>query len=304
MRPLIVGTRGSALAMCQTRSVQAKLQAIAPDRRFQVQTIQAQADRDPELSLAHLGGEGVFVKELEAALMCREIDLAVHSLKDLPLEIPNDLCLAAVLDRDQACDAWVSRTGELFAAVPAGANVGTSSLRRQSQLLNRRHDLRISEIRGNVDTRLRKLDDGRYDAIVVAACGLIRLRLQNRITEYLDTELMVPEPGQGALAVEARAEDAEVLELLSRLDHATTRACVESERAFLRALGGGCRVPIAAYARDDEGTLALMGRVVAADGSAKVDGLLRGSMTDPLALGSRLAAQLESQGASRLLARS
>ncbi len=301
MRPLVIGTRGSSLAMCQAHIVQTALEERSPDRRFSVKTLTSHADRNPELSLTAMGGEGVFVKELEAALIERRIDLAVHSLKDLPLHCPSGLCIAAVLEREEPRDALISRAGASFAELPAGARVGTSSLRRRSQLLRRRQDLELLEIRGNVDTRLRKLSEGQYDAIVVAACGLIRLGLEARITEQLDLLLMLPEPGQGALAVEARADDHEVVELLGPMNDPVSRACVEAERAFLRALGGGCRVPIAAYASYAHGVISLEGTVVAADGSAQLRGKRDGTMTAPGALGEQLANELIAQGALDLL---
>jgi len=257
MRPLVIGTRGSSLALCQAQIVQAKLEERFPDQAFRLQTIKAEADARPDVPLIAMSGEGVFVKELETALLEGRIDLAVHSLKDLPLAIPSGLRLAAILERDEPRDALVSSSGAVFDRLPPGARVGTSSLRRRSQLLSRRHDVQLLDIRGNVDTRLRKLDEGRYDAIVIAACGLIRLGLEERITEYLDFSVMLPEPGQGALAVEARTEDRQTLERLSVLDDPPTRASVEAERAFLQALGGGCRVPIAAYAALRGGTLEL-----------------------------------------------
>ncbi|MBI4342821.1 MAG: hydroxymethylbilane synthase [Candidatus Omnitrophica bacterium] len=301
MRPLVLGTRGSSLAMCQAQIVQAKLEERFPGRRIDLQTIKAQADQQPELSLIAMGGEGVFVKELEAALLGDRIDCAVHSLKDLPLATPEGLRIAAVLEREEPRDALVSRSGEPFDRLPAGSRLGTSRLRRRSQLCCRRRDLDMVEIRGNVDTRLRKLDEGRYDAIVLAACGLIRLGLEERITEYLDFSLMLPEPGQGALAVEVRADDDETLELLRALEDAPSRACVEAERAFLQALGGGCRVPIAAYASLDGGTLRLEGAVIAADGHHALRGTMEGPMTEPIDLGHRLANQLIAQGAKDLL---
>ncbi len=287
--------------MCQARIVQTRLEERAPDRAFTLQTIKAQADQNPELSLTAMSGEGVFVKELEAALLKGRIDLAVHSMKDLPLEIPRELRIAAVLEREEPADALVSRSGRTLRELPAGSRIGTSSLRRRSQVLLQRKDVELLEIRGNVDTRLRKLDEGRYDAIVLAACGLIRLGLEERITEYLGFKLMLPEPGQGALAVEARAEDYEVCELLGDLEDRASRACVEAERAFLRALGGGCRVPIAAYCAQRDGQLELEGAVIAPDGHAQVRGRLRGDMTEPIALGERLAQQLTAQGARNLL---
>jgi len=301
MRPLTLGTRASSLSLCQAQIVQTKLEERCPGQSVTLRTIKAQADKNPELSLTAMSGEGIFVKELEAALMEGTVDLAVHSLKDLPLEIPRRLCIAAVLEREEPRDALVSRDGSTLGQLPRGSRIGTSSLRRRSQLLHSRGDVQVLEIRGNVDTRLRKLDEGQYDAIVVAACGLIRLGLEERIGEYLDVETMLPEPGQGALAIEARADDGELLELLSTLDDQISRACVEAERSFLRALGGGCRVPIAAYCSCTNGQLELEGAVVAPDGSSQLRGKLSGSMTEPIALGERLADQLGRQGAKDLL---
>ena len=302
MRSLVIGTRGSSLAMCQAQIVQTKLEERSPERTIRLKTIKAHADRNPELSLVAMEGEGIFVKELEGALLEGEVDLAVHSMKDLPLDLPQGLCVAAVLEREEPRDALVAKGGQSFDELPSGSRIGTSSLRRQSQLRHQRSDLQMVEIRGNVDTRLRKLDEGRYDAIVLAGCGLIRLGLEERITEYLDLSRMLPEPGQGALAVEARTDDQEILELLAALNDDVSRACVEAERAFLRALGGGCRVPIAAYASCETGMLQLEGAVIAADGSAQIRGRLEGPMTEPVTLGQRLADQLQSQGAAELLA--
>ena len=301
MRTFRIGTRGSSLAMCQARIVQTLLEERFPGLAFTLHTLSATADRNPELPLTAMSGEGVFVKELESALADQRIDLAVHSLKDLPLDLPESLRIAAVLERDEPRDAVVSRSGQGLDGLPRGSRIGTSSLRRRSQLLRHRSDIEMADIRGNVDTRLRKLDDGRYDAIVVAACGLIRLGLDGRIAECLDFSIMLPEPGQGALAIEARADDADVNDLLRALDDAPTRASVEAERAFLRALGGGCHVPIAAYAAHVGEMLELEGAVVASDGHAQVRGQLSGPVSEPHALGDRLANQLISQGAKELL---
>ena len=301
MRPRILGSRGSSLAMCQAHIVQTRLEECFPQQAFTLQTIKAQADHNPELSLTALSGEGVFVKELEAALVDGRIDMAVHSMKDVPLDTAPTLRIAAVLEREEPRDALVSRSGQSFDALPGGVRIGTSSLRRRSQLLHQRQDVELMDIRGNVDTRLRKLDEGRYDAIVLAACGLIRLGLEERITEYLGLEQMLPEPGQGALAIEARADDKAMQEMLSALDDPVSRACVDAERAFLRALGGGCRVPIAAYASHRDGTLEIEGAVIAADGHAQIRGKASGPMTHPVALGEQLARQLISQGAKKLL---
>jgi hydroxymethylbilane synthase len=287
--------------MCQAQIVHAMLEERAPGQTIRLQAIKAQADKSPEAPLATIVGEGVFVKELETALLEQRIDLAVHSMKDVPLDVPEGLCIAAVLAREDPRDALVARAGDTFDTLPRRSRIGTSSLRRRSQLLHRRQDLEFCDIRGNVDTRLRKLDEGHYDAVVLAACGLIRLGLEERITEYLDVGWMLPEPGQGALAVEARADDEETLELLRALDDPVSRACVEAERAFLRALGGGCRVPIAAYASIEHGDLHLDGAVIASDGHDKVCGTLTGSMMEPRVVGERLAASLTSQGARQLL---
>ena len=298
---MVIGTRGSSLALCQAQIVQTKLEEQFSGLRFTLKTIKAQADRQPDLPLTAMAGEGVFVKELETALLEGRIDLAVHSLKDLPLDTPRELRIAAVLEREEPRDALVSGSGTLLDQLPPHSRIGTSSLRRKSQLLYQRRDLEIMEIRGNVDTRLRKLDEGRYDAIVMAACGLIRLGLEERITEYLELSQMLPEPGQGALAVEARADDREILKRVSVLEDPVSRSCVEAERAFLQTLGGGCRVPIAAYASCSEGTLELEGVVAAADGHHQIRGKRTGPMAEPVALGEQLARQLTEQGAKALL---
>ena len=290
--------------MRQAQIIQAKLKERCPQQPFALQTITARADQHPERPLADLGGEGVFVKELERALRERRIDVAVHSMKDLPLDLPDGLRIAAVLEREEPRDAFISRSGEPWERLPSGARIGTSSPRRRSQLLRLRADWQLRDIRGNVDTRLRKLDEGRYDAIVVAACGLMRLGLEERITQYLDFASMLPEPGQGALAVEARADDALVGEMAQGLDDPTSRACVEAERAFLRALGGGCRVPIAAYAQATDGQLTLEGAVMAPDGSRQLRDQVSGSVDAPAALGESLAKRLIAQGARELLNKS
>jgi hydroxymethylbilane synthase len=268
---------------------------------MRLEMITALADQRPELSLSAMSGDGIFVRELETALRDGRIDAAVHSMKDLPLDTPEGLCVAAVLQRDEPRDALVSRSGEGMERLPPGARVGTSSLRRQSQLRRCRPDVEAVDIRGNVDTRLRKLDEGRYDAIVVAACGLMRLGLGGRITELLSASQMLPEPAQGALAIEIRADDRRTLALVSRLEHAESRSCVEAERAFLRKLGGGCRVPISAMASLDNATLTLLGAVTSPDGRAELRGTMSGPSGNPIALGEQLAADLASKGAKRLL---
>lgn len=302
MRTYVLGTRGSPLALCQARMVQTLLEERAPGCSIELKTLKAQADRNPELPLAAMAGEGVFVKELEAALLARRVDVAVHSLKDMPLETPAGLWIAAVLAREEPRDALISREGQGFEALPQGTRIGTSSARRGSQLLHRRPDLSVLEIRGNVDTRLRKLQEGRYDAIVVAACGLIRLGLEKRITELFDLSVMLPEPGQGALAIEARADDREVLELVGRLEDPISRACVEAERACLKALGGGCRVPIAAFGEASQGVLRLHAAVLSPDGRQRIEAQGTGQLTKPARLGQDVAARLAKDGAAAVLA--
>lgn len=304
MRPrrALLGTRASALARRQAGLVSEQLQTIHADLEIEVRIIAASADLQPDKPLSAIGGEGVFVKELETALIKGEIDFAVHSLKDLPLAIPNALCIAAVLERDEPRDAIVIRGNLSFDQLPVRARVGTSSLRRKAQLLHHRGDLDIVELRGNVDTRLRKLDEGCYDAIVIAACGLKRLGLENRISDLLDMAWMLPEPGQGALAIEARKTDAATLALLAGLNHPQTQACVAAERAFLAGLGGGCAVPIAAFASESDGKMVLQGAVIAAGGHEQLRGVIEGPLKNGEALGKQLAAQLVAQGAKRLLA--
>ncbi|MBI3322937.1 MAG: hydroxymethylbilane synthase [Candidatus Omnitrophica bacterium] len=300
-RAVVIGTRGSSLSVCQTEIVRVRLEERFPQRRFELKTIKAQADRKPDAPLVAMSGEGIFVKELEQALLDGEVDLAVHSMKDLPLAIPEGLTIAAVTEREDAHDALVSRAGQSWEQLPAGSRIGTSSIRRKSQLLCSRRDVEFVEIRGNVDTRLRKLDEGRYDAIVLAACGLIRLGLEARITAYLPMTQMLPEPGQGALGIEAREGDDDILTMLKTLDDAASRACVSAERAFLRALGGGCRVPIAAYAEAKDGALTLDGAVIAPDGSKRLRDGVSGPAASPDSLGESLAKRLLAQGAKEIL---
>ncbi len=300
-RPIRLGSRGSALALCQAAIVQKQLQSLNPQLEVVIEKITAQADANPELPLSAMSGEGVFVKELEAALLKGQIDFAVHSLKDMPLAIPKALCIAAVLKREEPRDALVARQKTTVDQLPGKARVGTSSLRRKAQLLHHRGDLEILDIRGNVDTRLRKLDEGRYDAIVIAGCGLMRLGMGSRIAELLDMVWMLSEPGQGALAIEARSDDQAIRQLIEPLNDLKTRLCIDAERAFLSALGGGCSVPIAAYASDKGKQLFLQGAVIASDGHEQIRGAIEGALADAQALGKQLADQLTAQGARRLL---
>lgn len=299
---VIVGSRGSALAMAQTQLVIEKLRDLFPQIEFAVMTIKTEGDRWLETTLTQLGGKGVFTKEIEEALLAGKIDLAVHSLKDLPTELPKGVMIGAVLDRADPRDALISREGMKLAELPRGACLGTDSPRRRVQLLAYRRDFQIKSIRGNVDTRLRKLDEGQYDAIVLAAAGLTRLKLQNRVTEYLSTDLMLPAPGQGVLAVEIREDDERIRKLVASLDHVPTRAAMEAERAFLQHLGGGCRVPIAACAQLAGGRLVLEGMIASDDATRLFRDTLSGDPAFPQEVGKRLAERLLDEGAREVLA--
>ena len=295
-RQIIVGTRGSALALAQTQEMLKQLQARHPSVEFVTKVIRTSGDRGQIREI------GAFVKELEEALERGEIDLAVHSLKDLPTQLPEGLVIAAVPERANPRDALISREGLPLEALPQGARVGTGSPRRIAQLLALRSDLEIVPIRGNVDTRLRKLEAGEVDALVLAAAGLERLGRAARIVEVLSPEVMLPAVGQGALALEVRADDEFVLELLQPLDHPETRAAVMAERAFLGALGGGCRVPIAAYGRIEGEQLVLDGLVASPDGRKILKDRLSGSPDEAETLGRELAERLLAAGAAELLA--
>ncbi len=306
-RPLIIGTRGSKLALAQAEWVAAALRQQHPGLQVELRIITTQGDRVLDVALAKVGDKGLFVKEIEIALLQGEIDVAVHSGKDLPSQVPAELVLTAFPQRADPRDALVlpHRTEQpdySLETLPAGALVGTSSLRRSSQLRALRPDLRVQDVRGNVGTRLRKLDEGLYDALLLAAAGLLRLGLGERISRYLDPTTMLPAVAQGALAVETRADDSTTRNLLAALDDPATRAAVLAERACLRRLEGGCQVPIAAHAElQPSGALWLRGLVAALDGSALVQREDTGSSADPEALGSALAEDLLRSGAAPLL---
>ena len=300
IRTCTVGTRGSALALTQTASVITALRSLDPATELAVQRITTKGDVMLDVPLAALGGRGVFVDAIEEALRVRTIDLAVHSAKDLPSRVPSDLAIGAFLERADPRDVIVSRAGSLV-DLPSGARVGTSSLRRVSLIHAVRPDVETVEIRGNVDTRLRKLDAGEYDAIVLAAAGLIRLGLEGRITEWLSPETMLPSPGQGALAIEIRADDADVRALVAPLAHAPTTAALRAERGFLARLGVGCAAAVGAYATvDADGALTLRAMIGAPDGRS-VRGLERGPVTDAESLGAALADRLLAMGGGALV---
>ena len=302
MTPLRIGTRGSPLALWQANHVADRLRPLVGPRPVELVLIRTTGDRVQDRPLAQIGGDGLFTKEIQQALLTDTADVAVHSLKDLPTLPVEGLVLAAVPPRGPSGDAFVSRRHRTFESLPPHAVVGTSSLRRRAQLLHRRPDLRPVEMRGNVETRLRKLEEQGLDALVLAQAGLERLGLGAAITELLDPAWMLPAVGQGALGLECRAEDGDTLGLLRALDDVPSRQAVLAERALLRALGGGCLVPIGAAARVEGDSLTLRGAVLSPDGRGRVAGQAEGPAAEAEALGRRLAEDLLARGARALLA--
>ncbi|BDC52722.1 porphobilinogen deaminase [Bryobacterales bacterium F-183] len=292
---IVIGSRGSQLALWQARWVQSQLEAAGETCRIEI--ITTTGDRITGVPLAKVGTKGLFTKEIEDALLDGSVDLAVHSLKDMPTDLPPGLALAAIPVREDVRDAMV---GSTIADLKPGSLVGTSSLRRTAQLKALRPDLRVESVRGNVDTRLRKLDEGQYDAILLAAAGLRRLGLESRIAEYINPVHMCPAAGQGALAIETRDDRTDVAKRL--LEHTPTRVAITAERALLGALGGGCQVPIGAHATVDGENVHLQGLVAAADGLHIVRGEKRGIAANAAELGRTLAEELMAQGADKLLA--
>jgi hydroxymethylbilane synthase len=301
--PLRIATRKSQLALWQAEHVAAILREAHAGLVIELVPIVTQGDRIQDRSLAAIGGKGLFIKELEVALEEGRADIAVHSMKDLPGDVPGGLMIAAVLERADARDALVAKTALRLGDLPRGARVGTSSLRRQAQLLAARPDLKIEALRGNVDTRLRRLDAGEMDAIVLACAGLIRLGLESRITARLDPEISLPAVAQGVIGIECRSADARTLGLVEALNHQATRVVMDAERAFAHRLGGSCQSPIAAHARIDGGRLALTGLVAEPDGSRLLRDSQSGRIEAPAALGTLLAERMLTAGAGPLLER-
>lgn len=302
MKQLVIATRESALALWQAEHVKARLQALYPDLDIQLLGMTTQGDRILDVTLNKIGGKGLFVKELETALAEGRADLAVHSLKDVPMHLPEGFALAAILQREDPRDALVSNHYASLEELPAGAVVGTSSLRRESQLRARFPHLVVKPLRGNVQTRLRKLDEGEFDAIVLAAAGLKRLGLTDRIRLELSPEQSLPAVGQGALGIEIRADREDVLALLAPLNDAETAACVTAERAMSRALGGSCQVPLGGYAELQGGMLTLRAFVAEPDGSVVYTAQAQAPAAEAEQLGQQLAAQLSEQGAAAIIA--
>ena len=299
---LVIASRESPLAMWQALHIQSRLQALYPEALVEILGMTTTGDQILDTPLAKVGGKGLFVKELETALADGRADLAVHSMKDVPMNLPDGFMLVATGEREDPRDAFVSNDFAALEDLPAGSIVGTSSLRRQSQLQARLPHLKIESLRGNLQTRLRKLDEGQYAAIILAAAGLIRLGLEARIRSAISPELSIPAVGQGALGIEICSNRQDLLSILAPLNHADTQVCVEAERGMSRALAGSCTVPLGAYAVCEADYIRITGFVASVDGKQMLVESVSGSRNQPEALGQKLAAQLRANGADEILA--
>ncbi|CAN5392279.1 hydroxymethylbilane synthase [soil metagenome] len=301
-RSVIIGSRGSALALWQANYVKEHLAGLFPDKQFDIKVIRTTGDQLQDVALSKIGDKGLFTGHIETELLTGEIDLAVHSLKDLQTVQPDGLTIGAVCEREKPNDALISRWFSSIAELPQGASVATGSLRRRSQLLHKRPDLSIVEIRGNVPTRLNKYLESELDGMILAYAGLQRLNLRGEFSHLISTEMMLPAVGQGAVAVEVRNDDKVVLEMASKLNHSETSLCVAAERAFLKRLEGGCQVPIGALATIDGDSIKLDGMVSSLDGSVMYRDTKTGGIADSQRLGIGLAESLIGRGAEQLLA--
>ncbi len=299
---IVIASRESALAMWQAQHIRDRLRALYPQTEVSILGMTTQGDQILEVTLSKIGGKGLFVKELETALEDGSADLAVHSLKDVPMNLPEGFVLAAIGKREDPHDAFISNKFDSLAALPAGSVVGTSSLRRESQLRARFPHLKIEPLRGNVQTRLRKLDEGQYAAIILAAAGLKRLGLGDRIRGIITSEDSLPAVGQGALGIECRTDRADIIALLQPLHDADTAACVMAERTMSRALGGSCQVPLGGFAEVTNGKLRMRGFVASPDGQRMMRAESIGEISNPEALGTIIANELRAQGADVILA--
>jgi len=301
-KKLVIASRESALAMWQARHIQSRLQALYPETEVTILGMTTTGDQILDTPLAKVGGKGLFVKELETALADGRADLAVHSMKDVPMNLPEGFILAATGEREDPRDAFVSNNFSSLEDLPAGSIVGTSSLRRQSQLQARFPHLKIESLRGNLQTRLRKLDEGQYAAIILAAAGLIRLELGHRIRQFIAPEQSIPAVGQGALGIEISADRPDLIATLAPLNHPDTQVCVEAERGMSRALAGSCTVPLGAYAVCEADNIRITGFVASVDGKQMLIETVTGSRNSAEALGKKLASQLIAKGADKILA--
>ena len=298
---LVLGTRGSRLAIWQAEWIQSRILEVASQVSVTLQRIKTSGDKTLDVPLAKIGGKGLFVKEIEEALLREDIDLAVHSLKDVPTVLPKGLAILGVPPREDPRDVLISPKHRTFDNLPKGATIGTSSLRRQAQLLHHRPDLHIVMLRGNVETRLRKVQEGEYDAVVLAAAGMRRMGLDNHVTEYLSPDFSLPAIGQGALGLEGRSQDEFIRKLVAKLNDAPTRTVVSAERSFLDRLEGGCQVPIAAHGVLQGETLVLDGMVASVDGKQLIRETLTGPSSEAQALGTRLAERILDRGGRDIL---
>jgi hydroxymethylbilane synthase len=300
-RHLTIATRESPLALAQAESIKDLLQKHHPHLSVDLLGITTQADKRLDVLLTEIGGKGLFVKELEEALLDGRADIAVHSMKDVPMELPPGLCLPVIGEREDPRDAFVSNEYASLMQLPSGASIGTSSLRRQTQMSVLRNDIILKTLRGNINTRLQRLDNGDYDAIILAAAGLKRMDFGNRIRAYLSVEQSLPSAGQGALGIECREDDEATKALIAPLDHAITNSCVTAERALCRRIGGGCKVPVAAFAQMHRGVLLLRGLVAGQDGIHILRAQLEGEAKNAESIGTRVGEELLQQGAEKIL---
>jgi len=301
--PITIGTRGSQLALWQANWVKDAILSRHPDQTVALKIIKTKGDIILDVPLAKVGGKGLFVKEIETALLDGSIDLAVHSMKDMPADFPKGLCIGAIPEREKPQDVLVTRFGHPLDQLKQGARIGTSSLRRSAQLLHLRPDIRIVPLRGNLDTRIKKLESESLDAIVLAAAGMLRMGLADRITQVLDESVMLPAVGQGALCIEIREDDPRITPLIAELDHMPTRQVVVGERAFLNRLEGGCQVPIGGHGRLDDTGYTLTGLVCDVDGSHMIKMTQAGTVAQSEQVGLELAESLLARGAGEILER-
>ena len=298
---IIIGSRGSKLALWQANWVKSQLENLHSNADISIRVITTSGDKIKDVPLSKIGGKGLFVKEIEEALLAKEIDLAVHSMKDVPIEIPPELEISIITKRENPLDALISKNGKKLADLPQGATIGTSSLRRSSQLLNHRNDFKIHPLRGNVDTRLKKVEEGKYDAILLASAGLNRLGWSNRITEEISHEIIIPAMGQGALGIETRLGDTKTYNFISSLNHEQTNYEVSAERALVGKLDGGCQVPIGAYAKIEGNLITLKGLVASLDGKIIHKSEIVGPIEDAINIGQDLGEELLKMGANEIL---
>jgi len=299
---IVIGSRGSKLAMWQANWVKDKLQTLYPELKVEIEKIKTTGDKILDAPLAKIGGKGLFVKEIEEALLSKRVDLAVHSMKDVPTEIPEGLQISAICEREDPRDAFISKDGVLLNELPQEAVLGTSSLRRTVQLKALRNDLVIKPLRGNVDTRIRKLKDGEFQAIVLAMAGVKRMGVENLVTQAFSEDLMIPAIGQGAIGIETRVDDDFVNELIKPLNHEETAICILAERAFLSVMGGGCQVPLACHSRIVNNSLKIVGMIGDPEGKMPViKGFREGSLSQAQSLGVELANELLHRGGKEIL---